>query len=54
MNDIFKLRNTDRLIRKKYKLNLKILESSHFWNKKPNKLRSENMECLTPPSKNFR
>ena len=54
MNDIFKLRNIDRLIQKKYKLNLEILESSHFWNKKPNELQSENMECLTLPYKNFR
>ena len=40
-------------------LNLKILgnsktQSSHFWNKKPKELRSENMEWLTLPYKNFR
>ena len=29
-------------------------QSSHFWNKKPKELRSENMECLTLTYKNFR
>ena len=56
MNEIFKLRNTDRLTREKYKLKLgnSKTQSSHFWNKKPKELRFENMECLTLPYRNFR
>ena len=45
MNNIFKLRNTNRLTQIKPR-NSKT-QSSHFWNKKPKELWSENMECLT-------
>ena len=52
MNNISKLRNTDRKILTKPG-NSKT-QSSHFWNEKPEELRSENMECLTLPYKKFR
>ena len=56
MNDIFKLRNTDRLTGEKYKLNLGISKPNqvNFGTRILKKLRSENMECLTLPYKNFR
>ena len=52
MNNISKHRNTDRKIVTKPG-NSKS-QSSHFWNENPEELRSENMEYLTLPYKNFR
>ena len=55
MSDIFKLRNTDRLTRETYKLNLEIPKpdqptfgTRNLWSYGPK------MECLTLPYKNFR
>ena len=47
MNDIFELRNTNRLNREKYKLNLEIPKPKLNLG-----LRFENVECLTLPCKN--